>query len=98
GPFGGNDLFVETHNAIDFRLSEHARDCPLRSKDVPVRRGTRWKDLKIEWPERAWLLPSLAVRASPPGRGGWSGKSPAGRHGSRKMSVPAASLAAWVSS
>ena len=64
GPFGGNDLFVETHKAIDFRLSEHARGCPLRSKHAPVRRGTRWKDPKIQSPERAGLLPSPAVLAS----------------------------------
>jgi hypothetical protein len=33
------DLFVETHKAIDFRLSELARRCPLVAKVALVRRG-----------------------------------------------------------
>ena len=33
------DLFVETHKAIDFRLSEPARRCPLEATVALVRRG-----------------------------------------------------------
>src|SRR5882724_13697674 len=36
GPFGGM-IFVETHKAIDFRLSEHARRCPLEATVALVR-------------------------------------------------------------
>ncbi len=61
-PFGGNDLFVETHKATGFRLSEHVRGCPLKSKDAPVRRGTLMERSKDPI-ARTGLSAALARRA-----------------------------------